>query len=72
MFCSRKEKLRRLEFALTVPLNKEQLDEKWDNTIAACFAAIEVSYVTLSKYLFDVFKCTHIAGYEVSKILFFT
>ncbi|GMH42991.1 hypothetical protein BSKO_10913 [Bryopsis sp. KO-2023] len=61
----RKRTFRWSRFLVFIPVDTEELDEKWDTTIAAFVAAIEVSYVTVTKYLFDAFKCETIAGKTV-------
>ncbi|GMH36248.1 hypothetical protein BSKO_04116 [Bryopsis sp. KO-2023] len=47
---------------VSIPDNKQQLKEKWDCTIAAYLSSIEVTFVTVTKYCFDAFKCEEISG----------
>lgn len=41
------------------------MKERWDKTLATFLASVEVTYVTICKYCFDVFKCENIAGVSV-------
>ncbi|GMH36510.1 hypothetical protein BSKO_04378 [Bryopsis sp. KO-2023] len=52
-------------YVIFVPLHREELSKKWDSTVAAFLAAIDVSYVTVTQYLFRVFRCDSIAGKTV-------
>ncbi|GMH40106.1 hypothetical protein BSKO_08010 [Bryopsis sp. KO-2023] len=61
----RSRKLRWFQYIISVPLNKNELSHKWDSTIAATLSSIEVSYITIARHLFRVFKCMVIAGDRV-------
>ncbi|GMH34270.1 hypothetical protein BSKO_02104 [Bryopsis sp. KO-2023] len=47
------------------PETEEELAQRWDKTIATFLSSVEVTYVTIAKYCFDVFKCEDIAGVSV-------
>ncbi|CAD7705104.1 unnamed protein product [Ostreobium quekettii] len=54
-----------LHWLVNVPENRDQLLAKLDFTIAAFFSSLEVTYVTISKYCFDAFKCEDIGKQSV-------
>lgn len=51
-----------LSIFFDVPEDKDQLQKKWDATIATFLSSVDVTYVTIAKYCMDVFKCENIAG----------
>jgi len=56
-----------LSILFKVPVNEKQLEVRWDSTVATFLASVDVMYVTIAKYCFDVFKCEHIADASVLK-----
>lgn len=59
------KRYRMLSVFVFVPENSDQLREKWDVTIARFLSSVDVTYVTITKYCLDVFKCESIAGDNV-------
>ena len=57
-----------LALFVNIPENADQLREKWDSTIATFLASVDIMYVTIAKYCFDVFKCETIAGVSVLRV----
>ena len=58
---------RLLSVFVAVSGDRERLREKWDATVATFLSAVDVTYVTIAKYCFDVFRCEEIAGVSVLK-----
>ena len=56
---------RLLSVFVAVSGDRERLREKWDATVATFLSAVDVTYVTIAKYCFDVFRCEEIAGVSV-------
>ena len=57
-----------LSFLVRIPENESELTEKRDATIASLLASIDICYITIAKYCFDVFKCEKIAGVSVLRM----
>ena len=57
-----------LSFFVRIPENESELTEKRDATIASLLASINICYITITKYCFDVFKCEKIAGVSVLRV----
>lgn len=50
---------------ITISDNEDDLKRKWDTTFAKFLASVDITYVTIAKYCFDVFRCQNIAGVSV-------
>eukprot|EP00210_Caulerpa_lentillifera_P006567 g6272.t1 len=54
-----------LSLFVHIPHSKEELSTNWDRTVSNFFSFVDVTYITLTKYCFDTFKCQDIAGEKV-------
>ena len=57
-----------LSIFVDVPKDEDHLVRKWDATMATFLASVDIMYVTIAKYCFDVFKCEDIAGVDVLRV----
>lgn len=53
---------------IEIPDGQQDLNKKWDATIATFLASVDITYVTIAKYCFDCFKCVTIADVSVLEI----
>eukprot|EP00210_Caulerpa_lentillifera_P002360 g2264.t1 len=56
-----------LSWFVAVPESTAELEKKWDLTIATFLASVDITYVTIAKYCFDVFCCETVDGVSVLK-----
>eukprot|EP00210_Caulerpa_lentillifera_P000461 g444.t1 len=54
-----------LSWFIAVPETEEELEKKWDLTVATFLASVDITYVTVAKYCFDVFSCESISDVSV-------
>lgn len=57
--------LQHFSYLQRVPRDQAELNAKWDMTVAAFLSSVEVTYITITKYCFDAYKCEDIHGISV-------